>query len=62
MARLERVSELAEAEEQRRHRPLEDPYLVGEVAARRARAQRLARENGDEVLEMENRRWDLFLG
>ncbi|EHA45867.1 hypothetical protein MCOR27_010206 [Pyricularia oryzae] len=61
MARLERVSELAEAEEQRRHRPLEDPYLVGEVAARRARAQRLARENGDEVLEMENRRWDLFL-
>ncbi|TLD07175.1 hypothetical protein PgNI_10280 [Pyricularia grisea] len=61
IARLERVSEIAEAEEQRRHRPLEDPYLVGEVAARRARAQRLARENGDEVLEMENRRWDLFL-
>ncbi|TLS21695.1 uncharacterized protein PpBr36_09475 [Pyricularia pennisetigena] len=61
IARLERVSEIAEAEEQRRHRPLEDPYLVGEVAARRARAQRLARENGNEVLEMENRRWDLFL-
>lgn len=60
-ARLDRVNESAEAEEQRRHRPLEDPYLVGEVAARKARAQRLARENGDAILEMENHRWDLFL-
>lgn len=43
-------------------RPLEDPYLVGEEAARRARAQRLARENGDEILIRENQRWDWLLG
>ncbi|KAI1631262.1 hypothetical protein F4809DRAFT_180707 [Biscogniauxia mediterranea] len=46
-----------------RMRPLEDPYLVGEEAAARARRERLARENGpgDEVLINENRRWDWFL-
>ncbi|KAI1486630.1 hypothetical protein F5X96DRAFT_221952 [Biscogniauxia mediterranea] len=46
-----------------RMRPLEDPYLVGEEAAARARRERLARENGagDEVLVNENRRWDWFL-
>lgn len=43
-------------------RPLEDPYLVGEVAAARARRERMARENGDEVLHNEDRRWDWFLG
>ncbi|KAI0597270.1 hypothetical protein F4775DRAFT_264956 [Biscogniauxia sp. FL1348] len=47
-----------------RVRPLEDPYLVGEEAAARARRERLARENGngDEVLINENRRWDWLLG
>lgn len=44
-----------------RFRPLEDPYLVGEVAAARARRERLARENGDDVLYKEDRRWDWFL-
>ncbi|KAK2600623.1 hypothetical protein N8I77_010144 [Diaporthe amygdali] len=45
-----------------RVRPLEDPYLVGEVAAARARRERLARENGDDILHREDRRWDWFLG
>jgi hypothetical protein len=45
-----------------RFRPLEDPYLVGEVAARKARAERLARENGDDILIREDKRWDWFLG
>ncbi|EJT70350.1 hypothetical protein GGTG_11378 [Gaeumannomyces tritici R3-111a-1] len=53
--------ESADAEERSRLRPLEDPYLVGEEAARKARAERLARENGDSILQMEDRRWDLFL-
>lgn len=53
--------EHAEAEERSRPRPLEDPYLVGEEAARKARAERLARENGESILQMEDRRWDLFL-
>lgn len=44
-----------------RFRPLEDPYLVGEEAAARARRERLARENGDDVLYKEDRRWDWFL-
>ncbi|KAA8633250.1 hypothetical protein SMACR_01345 [Sordaria macrospora] len=43
-----------------RPRPLEDPYLVGEEAAAKARRERLARENGD-ILVQENHRWDLFL-
>lgn len=46
-------------------RPLEDPYLVGETAARRARAERTARESnahGEETLHREDRRWDWFLG
>lgn len=56
---LERIEE----EERNRVRPLEDPYLVGEEAAARARAERIARENrGDEVLIREDRRWDWFLG
>ncbi|KAK7734741.1 hypothetical protein SLS53_007847 [Cytospora paraplurivora] len=42
-------------------RPLEDPYLVGEVAAARARRERMARENDEEVLHNEDRRWDWFL-
>lgn len=57
---LERVEE--EERVQARFRPLEDPYLVGEEAAARARRERLARENGDDVLIREDRRWDFFLG
>ena len=57
---LERVEE--EERVQARLRPLEDPYLVGEEAASRARRERLARENGDDILIREDRRWDFFLG
>lgn len=61
---LERIEE--EEERRNRVRPLEDPYLVGEDAAARARAERMARESvrggGDEVLIREDRRWDWFLG
>ncbi|KAI5861070.1 hypothetical protein GGS23DRAFT_578650 [Durotheca rogersii] len=42
-------------------RPLEDPYLVGEEAAARAKRERLARQNGDDILLREERRWDWFL-
>ncbi|POR39280.1 Uncharacterized protein TPAR_00519 [Tolypocladium paradoxum] len=42
-------------------RPLEDPYLVGEVAAAQARRERLARESGDDVLIREDRQWDWLL-
>lgn len=49
--------------EAERVRPLEDPYLVGEEAAARARRDRLAREShSDDVLHREDRRWDWFLG
>jgi hypothetical protein len=58
---LERVLE-EEAERAREIRPLEDPYLVGETAARQARAERLARENQEEILINEDRRWDWFIG
>lgn len=43
--------------------PLEDPYLVGEAAAERARAQRVYREmclNGEEGLRVESRSWDFM--
>ncbi|KAK3336139.1 hypothetical protein B0T19DRAFT_395928 [Cercophora scortea] len=50
-----------EEEERNRVRPLEDPHLVGEHAAAQARRERLARENGDEILLREDRRWDWFL-
>jgi hypothetical protein len=43
-------------------RPLEDPYLVGEVAAAQARRERLARESGDDILVREDRQWDWLLG
>ncbi|KAK8024063.1 hypothetical protein PG993_012129 [Apiospora rasikravindrae] len=58
------MARLNEEEEQRaaaRLRPLEDPHLVGEEAAARARRARLARENGDDILIREDRRWDWFL-
>ncbi|KAK1758653.1 hypothetical protein QBC47DRAFT_148017 [Echria macrotheca] len=59
------VLDSIDEEEQRqrdRLRPLEDPHLVGEVAAAQARRERLARESGDEILIREDRRWDFFLG
>ncbi|KAL2161369.1 hypothetical protein VTH06DRAFT_8591 [Thermothelomyces fergusii] len=61
-AMLERIDE-EERNGGNRVRPLEDPYLVGEEAAARARAERLERERylGDEVLIREDRRWDWFL-
>ncbi|KAK8073819.1 hypothetical protein PG994_004718 [Apiospora phragmitis] len=58
------MTRMNEEEDQRaaaRLRPLEDPHLVGEEAAARARRARLARENGDEILIREDRRWDWFL-
>ncbi|KAG5991082.1 hypothetical protein E4U43_004096 [Claviceps pusilla] len=42
-------------------RPLEDPYLVGEVAAAQARRDRLLRETGDDILVREDRQWDWLL-
>ncbi|KAG5981250.1 hypothetical protein E4U55_003143 [Claviceps digitariae] len=42
-------------------RPLEDPYLVGEVAAAQARRDRLLRETGDDILIREDRQWDWLL-
>ncbi|GAP90176.1 hypothetical protein SAMD00023353_4200170 [Rosellinia necatrix] len=44
-----------------RLRPLEDPYLVGEEAAARARRERLARKHGEDVLIREDKRWDFWL-
>jgi len=60
---LERIDEEERNSLLNRVRPLEDPYLVGEEAAARARAERLARERslGDEALIREDRRWDWFL-
>ncbi|KAF7546332.1 hypothetical protein G7Z17_g8500 [Cylindrodendrum hubeiense] len=42
-------------------RPLEDPYLVGEVAAATARQERIARESGEDILVREDRQWDWWL-
>ncbi|KAF5016867.1 hypothetical protein F66182_11318 [Fusarium sp. NRRL 66182] len=58
------MTDIAEQEQEQRYatRPLEDPYLVGEVAAARARQERLARESGDDILIQEDRQWDWFLG
>lgn len=45
--------------------PLEDPYLVGEEAAGRARAQRVYREmclRGEETSRYESRSWDFMCG
>ncbi|CAF3496541.1 unnamed protein product [Fusarium graminearum] len=56
------MSDIAEQEPERYvTRPLEDPYLVGEVAASRARRERVARESGDDILIREDRQWDWFL-
>ncbi|KAM0439758.1 hypothetical protein ACHAPT_000852 [Fusarium lateritium] len=57
------MTDLSEQEQQNSYtsRPLEDPYLVGEVAAASARQERLARESGDDILLREDRQWDWFL-
>lgn len=57
------MTDLTEQDQQDRNtsRPLEDPYLVGEVAAARARQERIARESGDDILLREDRQWDWFL-
>lgn len=59
---LGRLNEQEDERERTRSRPLEDPYLVGEEAAARARRERLARESGDDILIREDQRWDWFLG
>lgn len=58
---LERANSASAVAEAPVVRPLEDPYLVGEEAAARARHARLARERGDDILMLEDRRWDFFL-
>jgi len=60
-AMLDRIEEEEQRNRAAGSRPLEDPYLVGEAAAAQARRERLARENGDEILIREDRRWDFFL-
>ncbi|KAI1069724.1 hypothetical protein NW752_011365 [Fusarium irregulare] len=56
------MTDISEQEQERPvSRPLEDPYLVGEVAATRARQERVARETGEDVLIREDRHWDWFL-
>lgn len=52
---------MEEEERERSMRTLEDPHLVGEVAAEEARQERLRRENGYAVLEAEDKRWDWLL-
>ncbi|KAI5464543.1 hypothetical protein BGZ63DRAFT_401476 [Mariannaea sp. PMI_226] len=56
------VSIVEEPQERRQpSRHLEDPYLVGETAAARARQERIAREQGNDILVEEDRQWDWFL-
>jgi hypothetical protein len=55
---LERVSETPEEQPLR---PLEDPHLVGEEAASRARTARLERERLQDPLVNEDLQWDQFL-
>jgi len=50
-----------EENREREIRTKEDPYLVGEEAARIAKEERLRRENGWGVLEREDKRWDWLL-
>jgi hypothetical protein len=53
---------MEEEERAREIRTNEDPELVGEEAAEKNRQERLRRENGLEVLEREDKRWDWLLG
>lgn len=47
---------------EREIRTLEDPHLVGEEAAAKNTQERVRRENGWNVLENEDKRWDWLLG
>jgi hypothetical protein len=65
LSRISAAANIADSDEDYengRVRPLEDPYLVGEEAATRARRERLARKHGEDVLILEDRRWDSWLG
>ncbi len=53
---------MEDEEREREMRTNEDPYLVGEEAAEANRQERLKRENGWNVLEKEDKRWDWLLG
>ncbi|KAI1434138.1 hypothetical protein GGR50DRAFT_695419 [Xylaria sp. CBS 124048] len=44
-----------------RIRPLEDPYLVGEEEAARARTERLASRYEEDILILEDQQWDSWL-
>ncbi|KAI1161510.1 hypothetical protein F5B18DRAFT_653571 [Nemania serpens] len=61
MSRIQAANADASEEEDSRVRHLEDPYLVGEEAAARARNERLARKYEDDILILEDRRWDRWL-
>ncbi|KAI3321610.1 hypothetical protein HD806DRAFT_158555 [Xylariaceae sp. AK1471] len=64
LSRINAAANTADSEEDYengRVRPLEDPYLVGEEAAARARRERLARKHGEDILIREDRRWDFWL-
>jgi len=50
-----------EEERQRAMRTNEDPYLVGEEVAEKNKQERLKRENGWNILELEDKRWDWML-
>ncbi|KAI0402475.1 hypothetical protein F4802DRAFT_600078 [Xylaria palmicola] len=61
LSRIHATNAAASEEDDGRVRPLEDPYLVGEEAAARARNERLALKHGEDVLIREDRRWDRWL-
>jgi len=58
---LQMKRKMDEEAREREMRTNEDPYLVGEEAAERNRQERLKRENGYQVLELEDKRWDWLL-
>ncbi|KAI1419307.1 hypothetical protein F5Y12DRAFT_789177 [Xylaria sp. FL1777] len=61
LSRINAANAAASEEDASLVRPLEDPYLVGEEAAARARNERLARKHGEDVLIHEDRNWDIWL-
>ncbi|TGJ77125.1 hypothetical protein E0Z10_g10756 [Xylaria hypoxylon] len=61
MSRINAANAAASEEDDVRVRPLEDPYLVGEEAAARARNERLAHKHGEDILIHEDRHWDIWL-
>ncbi|KAI0428037.1 hypothetical protein F5Y09DRAFT_349928 [Xylaria sp. FL1042] len=62
LSRINAANAAANLSEEDAVRPLEDPYLVGEEAAARARSERLARKYGEDILIHEDRHWDIWLG